>query len=60
VVLFLIVTLFTSALNIFVLHYKESWTRAFQAGIMMSQAGEFPFLPTAAGLAMAGKSPEES
>ena len=59
-VLFLIVTLFKSALNIVILRFKELWTRAFQAGIMMSQSGEFSFLLAAAGLAMAAKSSEES
>ena len=54
-VLFLIVTLFKSALNIVILRFKESWTRAFQAGIMMSQSGEFSFLLAAVGLAMAAK-----
>jgi CPA2 family monovalent cation:H+ antiporter-2 len=61
VVLFLIVTLFKSALNILILRFlRESWTRAFQAGIMMSQLGEFSFLLAAAGLAVAAISPEES
>ena len=60
-VLFLIVTLFKSALNIVILRFlKETWTRAFQAGIMMSQLGEFSFLLAAAGLAVAAISPEES
>ena len=60
-VLFLIVTLFKSALNIVILRFlKESWARAFQAGIMMSQLGEFSFLLAAAGLAVAAISPEES
>jgi CPA2 family monovalent cation:H+ antiporter-2 len=60
-VLFLIVTLFKSVLNIVILRFlKETWTRAFQAGIMMSQLGEFSFLLAAAGLAVAAISPEES
>jgi CPA2 family monovalent cation:H+ antiporter-2 len=61
VVLFLIVTLFKSALNIVILRFlKETWTRSFQAGIMMSQLGEFSFLLAATGLAVAAISPEES
>jgi len=61
VVLFIIVTLFKSVLNIAILRFlKESWPRAFQAGIMMSQLGEFSFLLAAAGLAVAAISPEES
>ena len=59
-VLFLTVTLFKGPLNIVILSFKESWTRAFQADITMSQSGEFSFLLAAAGLAMAAKSPEES
>ena len=60
-VLFLIVTLFKSVLNIVILRFlRETWTRAFQAGIMMSQLGEFSFLLAAAGLAVAAISPEES
>lgn len=61
IVLFLIVTLFKSALNVLILRFlKETWTRAFQAGIIMSQLGEFSFLLAAAGLAVAAISPEES
>jgi CPA2 family monovalent cation:H+ antiporter-2 len=61
VVLFLIVTLFKSALNIVILRFlKETWARSFQAGIMMSQLGEFSFLLAATGLAVAAISPEES
>lgn len=60
-VLFLIVTLFKSALNIAILRFlKESWTRAFLAGVLMSQVGEFSFLLAATGLAVAAISPEES
>ncbi|MDA0653454.1 MAG: cation:proton antiporter [Proteobacteria bacterium] len=60
-VLFLIVTLFKSVLNIVILRFLgETWTRAFQAGIMMSQLGEFSFLLAAAGLSVAAISPEES
>jgi CPA2 family monovalent cation:H+ antiporter-2 len=60
-VLFLIVTLFKSALNIVILRFlKESWARSFQAGIMMSQLGEFSFLLAAVGLSVAAISPEES
>ncbi|MBT5048522.1 MAG: cation:proton antiporter [Rhodospirillaceae bacterium] len=60
-VLFLIVTLFKSALNIGILRFlKESWTRAFLAGVLMSQVGEFSFLLAATGLAVAAISPEES
>ncbi len=59
--LFLVVTLFKSALNIAILHLlKESWSRAFLAGVMMSQLGEFSFLLAGAGLAVAAISPEES
>lgn len=59
--LFLVVTLFKSALNIAILHFlKESWSRAFLAGVMMSQLGEFSFLLAAAGLAVAAISPDES
>jgi CPA2 family monovalent cation:H+ antiporter-2 len=58
--LFLVVTLFKSALNIAILHFlKEDWPRAFLSGVMMSQLGEFSFLLAAAGLAVAAISPEE-
>lgn len=61
VALFLLVTLFKSALNITILRFlKESWTRSFLAGVMMSQIGEFSFLLAASGLAVAVISPEES
>lgn len=60
-VLFLLVTLFKSALNIAVLRLlKEDWPRAFLSGVMMSQIGEFSFLLAATGLAVAAISPEES
>ena len=60
-VLFLIVTLFKSALNVAILRFlRESWTRAFLSGVMMSQVGEFSFLLAASGLAVAAISPEES
>ncbi len=60
-VLFLLVTLFKSALNIAILRFlKESWPRAFLSGVMMSQIGEFSFLLAASGLAVAAISPEES
>ncbi len=59
--LFLVVTIFKSALNIAILHFlKEDWPRAFLSGVMMSQLGEFSFLLAAAGLAVAAISPEES
>lgn len=59
--LFLVVTLFKTALNIAILRVlRESWSRAFLAGVMMSQLGEFSFLLAAAGLAVAAISPEES
>ena len=59
--LFLVVTLFKTALNIVILRVlKEGWSRAFLAGVLMSQLGEFSFLLAAAGLAVAAISPEES
>jgi CPA2 family monovalent cation:H+ antiporter-2 len=59
--LFLLVTLFKSALNIAILRFlKERWTRAFLSGVMISQIGEFSFLLAASGLAVAAISPEES
>lgn len=61
VVLFFIVTLFKSVLNIVIMRFlKETWPRAFQSGIMMSQLGEFSFLLAAAGLSVAAITPEES
>jgi len=59
--LFLVVTLFKTALNIVILRVlKETWSRAFLAGVITSQLGEFSFLLAAAGLAVAAISPEES
>jgi CPA2 family monovalent cation:H+ antiporter-2 len=61
VALFLFVTFFKSVLNVVILRFlKESWPRAFLAGVMMSQIGEFSFLLAATGLAVAAISPEES
>jgi len=60
-VLFLIVTLLKSAMNIGILHLlNESWPRAFLGGVVISQIGEFSFLLAASGLSVAAISPEES
>lgn len=59
-VLFAIVTLFKTVMNIGILHLlNESWTRAFLGGVVISQVGEFSFLLAATGLAVAAISPEE-
>jgi CPA2 family monovalent cation:H+ antiporter-2 len=60
-ILFLVVTLFKSALNIVVMRVLgETWVNAFTTGILISQIGEFSFLLAAAGLALAAITPEES
>ena len=59
--LFLVVTLFKSALNIVIFRsLHESWQRAFMSGVLISQLGEFSFLLAASAAAVAAISPEES
>ena len=59
--LFLIVTLFKSALNIAIFRLlRESWQRSFMSGVLISQLGEFSFLLAASATAVAAISPEES
>ena len=60
-VLFAVVTLFKSAMNIGILRLlNETWPRAFLGGVVISQIGEFSFLLAATGLAIGAISPEES
>ena len=59
--LFLVVTLFKSALNILIFRsLHESWQRAFMSGVLISQLGEFSFLLAASAAAVAAITPEES
>lgn len=59
--LFLVVTLFKSALNIVIFRsLHESWQRAFMSGVLISQLGEFSFLLAASAAAVAAITPEES
>ena len=59
--LFLVVTLFKSALNIVIFRsLHESWQRAFMSGVLISQLGEFSFLLAASATAVAAITPEES
>ena len=59
--LFLVVTLFKSALNIVIFRsLHESWQRAFMSGVLISQLGEFSFLLAASAAVVAAISPEES
>ena len=59
--LFIIVTLFKSALNIFIFRLLgESWQRAFMSGVIISQLGEFSFLLAASATVVATITPEES
>ena len=59
--LFIIVTLFKSALNIFIFRLLgESWQRAFMSGVIISQLGEFSFLLAASATVVAAITPEES
>ena len=59
--LFLVVTLFKSALNIIIFRsLHESWQRAFMSGVLISQLGEFSFLLAASAAAVAAITPEES
>ena len=59
--LFLVVTLFKSALNIVIFRFlHESWQRAFMSGVLISQLGEFSFLLAASAAAVAAITPEES
>jgi CPA2 family monovalent cation:H+ antiporter-2 len=59
--LLLVVTLFKTALNIGILRFlKESWQRAFLAGVLISQLGEFSFLLAGTGLAVGAIGPEDS
>jgi CPA2 family monovalent cation:H+ antiporter-2 len=60
-VLFLIVTVFKTALNVAIMRILgENWTRAFLEGVLISQIGEFSFLLAAAGLAAGTISPDDS
>jgi CPA2 family monovalent cation:H+ antiporter-2 len=60
-VLFLIVTVFKTALNVAIMRVLgENWTRAFLEGVLISQIGEFSFLLAAAGLAAGTISPDDS
>ena len=53
VVLLLLVLLVKSALNLFILRILgEPWPRAFLAGILLSQVGEFSFVLAGAGVAV--------
>ena len=59
--LFLVVTLFKSALNIVIFRsLHESWQRAFMSGVLISQLGEFSFLLAASAAAVAAITPAES
>tara|TARA_Y100001936_G_scaffold253774_1_gene320859 strand:- start:15485 stop:16924 length:1440 start_codon:yes stop_codon:yes gene_type:complete len=59
--LFLIVTLFKSALNILIFRVLgESWQGAFMSGVLISQVGEFSFLLAASATAVAAINPQES
>lgn len=59
--LFLIVTLFKSALNIFIFKLLgETWQRAFLSGVIISQLGEFSFLLAASAIAIAAITQEEA
>ncbi|MBO38490.1 MAG: cation/H(+) antiporter [Rhodospirillaceae bacterium] len=59
--LFLVVTLFKSALNIFIFRLlNESWQRAFMSGVLISQLGEFSFLLVVSAAAIAAITPGES
>ena len=59
--LFVIVTLFKTALNILIFRiHKETWQRSFLAGVLISQIGEFSFLLTASAVTLAAISPEDS
>lgn len=47
------VTLVKTAINVFILHLLgEPWSRAFHAGVVLGQIGEFSFVLVAAGLAV--------
>tara|TARA_Y100001936_G_scaffold228079_1_gene248931 strand:- start:423 stop:1469 length:1047 start_codon:yes stop_codon:yes gene_type:complete len=59
--LFLIVTLFKSALNIIIFKLLgETWQRAFLSGVIISQLGEFSFLLAASAIAIAAITQEEA
>ena len=59
--LFLIVTLFKTALNIFIFKLLgETWQRAFLSGVIISQLGEFSFLLAASAIAIAAITQEEA
>jgi CPA2 family monovalent cation:H+ antiporter-2 len=49
--LLVFITLGKTAFNIFILHlFRQPWPRAFLAGLVLSQMGEFAFLLTTVGL----------
>lgn len=49
--LLIFITLGKTAFNIFILHvFRQPWPRAFLAGLVLSQMGEFAFLLTTIGL----------
>lgn len=53
------VTLLKTTVNVAILHWLgEPWLRAFHAGVVMGQIGEFSFILVAAGLASQAISPE--
>jgi CPA2 family monovalent cation:H+ antiporter-2 len=55
------VTLFKTALNVTIVRYLgETWPRAFLAGALMSQIGEFSFLLAASGVGTGAIGPEAS
>ena len=59
--LFLIVMVFKTGLNVGILRLLgETWQKAFLAGVLMSQMGEFSFLLTATGLTVGAISSDES
>lgn len=59
--LFVIVTLFKSALNVAIFRLlQETWQRSFMSGVLISQLGEFSFLLAASATAVAAISLEES
>jgi CPA2 family monovalent cation:H+ antiporter-2 len=56
-----VVTLFKTGLNVVILRYLgETWPRAFLAGALMSQIGEFSFLLAASGVASGAIGADES
>jgi len=55
----LVVTFLKTTVNVAILHWLgEPWVRAFHAGVVMGQIGEFSFILVAVGLASKAISPE--